>query len=55
LGVFKLHRSDWQLAEARVFLRTHRAVRLGFGLGVSRMAYQAIDIESELPDDVQHA
>jgi len=47
--------SDWQLAEARVFLRPHRAVRLGFGLGASRTAYQATDSEPELPDDVRHA
>ena len=47
--------SDWQLAQARVFLRPHRAVRLGFGLGVSRTAYHATDIKFELPDDVQQA
>lgn len=46
---------DWQLAEARVFLRPHEALRLGVGVGVSREAYHPDDLDHDLPDDVRHA
>lgn len=46
---------DWQLAEARVFLRPHEAVRLGVGLGASREAYHTDDLAHELPDVVRQA
>jgi len=46
---------DWQLAEARVFLRPHVAVRLGLGVGASREAYHTKDLDHDLPDDVRHA
>ncbi len=46
---------DWQLAEARVFLRPHEAVRLGLGVGASREAYHRDELEHDLPDDVHHA
>jgi hypothetical protein len=46
---------DWQLAEARLFLRPHVAVRLGIGIAASRTAYHSDDLEHELPDDVREA
>lgn len=46
---------DWQLAEARLFLRPHEAVRLGLGLGANREAYHPRDLTSDLPDEVRHA
>jgi hypothetical protein len=46
---------DWQLAEARLFWRPHRAVRLGLGLGASRAAYDGSDLAVDLPDEVRHA
>lgn len=44
---------DWQLAEARVFLRPHPALRLGLGVAASRDAYHGDDLD--LPADVRHA
>lgn len=46
---------DWQLAEARLFLRPHAALRVGLGVGASREAYHTSDLEHDLPDDVRHA
>lgn len=46
---------DWQLAEARVFLRPHVALRLGLGIGASRDAYHPDDLDRELPDEVRQA
>ncbi len=46
---------DWQLAEARLFLRPHEALRLGLGVGASREAYHSDDLAHDLPDDVRHA
>ncbi len=46
---------DWQLAEARLFLRPHRAVRLGLGVGASREAYHSNQLQHDLPDDVRQA
>lgn len=46
---------DWQLAEARVFVRPHVAVRLGLGVGASREAYHTDNLDHDLPDDVRHA
>jgi hypothetical protein len=45
--------SDWQLAEARVFLRPHVALRLGLGVGVGRDAYHSDDLD--LPAEIRHA
>ena len=45
--------NDWQLAEARVFLRPHVALRLGLGVSVSREAYHSDDLD--LPEDVRQA
>lgn len=47
--------ADWQLAEARLFLRPHAAVRMGLGLGVSREAYHRDGFEHTLPEHVHHA
>lgn len=46
---------DWQLVEARVFLRPHVALRLGVGVGASRDAYHTDDLERDLPDEVRQA
>jgi len=46
---------DWQLAEARLFLRPHVAVRVGLGIGASRDAYHTDGLDHELPDAVHHA
>jgi hypothetical protein len=46
---------DWQLAEVRVFLRPHQALRLGLGVGTSREAYHTNDLGHDLPDDVRQA
>lgn len=45
-------RADWQLAEARLFLRPHAALRLGVGVGVNRTAYHSDDLA--LPQEVLH-
>ena len=46
---------DWQLAEARMFLRPHIAVRVGLGVGASREAYHASGLDHDLPTDVRQA
>lgn len=45
--------SDWQLTEARWFMRPHMALRMGLGIGASREAYHGDN--DDLPQDVRHA
>lgn len=47
--------SDWQMAEARLFLRPHPALRLGIGLGLSRDGYDPEGWAEPLPSEVHHA